>query len=798
MDERKIGGKATAERTHNHHTKGRLMFSWGKKKLDPRQTQTRQPVIQWGEEEIPRYPPFMQGLPVVPPEKLLESQKELLDRIANTSVATPEIFQRHFLPAALRFAAFAHLLPASQSHHHRGAGGLLRHAVEVGLWALQSADQVLLQSATSPSHRREMEPRWQLAVFLAAMCHDAGKPVTDLTVTNKDRTEIWSPITEGLYSWARRRGVNAYYLDWRSGRSRQHTALSSLIADRIIGLESLAWIAEGNTDLVVWLMESLACNPSPANLIHDLVTKADQTSVERDLKTLGVAMAGYDIGVPVERHLTDVMRKFVKDGLWLVNQPGARVWNIDGNIYLVWPAAGEELARQIREDGIPGIPRTPEGILEMLVERQIAFVREDASPDGRYWKIAPAVLAVKIPDIKLQAIRLRDDAMVSATPIPVTEGKLVSAAAISGQPQPSALNTPEIDSQRTAQLAGGSGCNAPEVDLAATVPPHEATESKPDQLFSDTQTATHKGADGDRRAVSGETNNIVVQQANTATPHPPAPLSATKSKQNRDSGTKIQATGNQPIKLDGAVGEAIKALAHDVRTGDKAMGLDVVLDEDGQACLKWPDAFSGYGLTPKAILDELSARDWLVTDAATPDKKTTRAEFKDGTYNAVRLTIDVSAIFAGKAEKVSKEGPKQTQATPVRHEKPRSGKKPQPSPKTSGTPSQVASLPHVPVQAPAQGNNSKTDTQAGLADDNHSDISPIEDDAPSMDAIIAALSSLSAAPTQDGFCLVHRKDALNVFGKHKLNIRSHGQLEALCRMDPKRFVLNGSSFRFKL
>ncbi|KAA3419555.1 TraI domain-containing protein, partial [Streptococcus pneumoniae] len=33
-------------------------------------------------------------------------------------------------------ARFAHLLPASQSHHHRGAGGLLRHSLEVGLWAL--------------------------------------------------------------------------------------------------------------------------------------------------------------------------------------------------------------------------------------------------------------------------------------------------------------------------------------------------------------------------------------------------------------------------------------------------------------------------------------------------------------------------------------------------------------------------------------------------------------------------------------------------------------------------------------
>lgn len=366
---------------------------WRKKKFISPTRQVSHPVGDWGEDDIPRYPPFMKGLPVVPPSKLIETQKELLDRIANSTIATPEVFQKHYFSAIERFASFSHLLPASQSHHHRGAGGLLRHAIEVGLWALQSADRVLLKSAVSPLHRREMEPRWQLAVFLAAMCHDAGKPVTDLTVTNKDRTSTWHPITEDLYDWAVKNSVNAYFLEWREGRGKQHTALSSLIAERIIGAESMAWIVEVDTDLVVWLMESLAGNPGPTNLIYDLVIKADQTSVERDLKTLGVAMAGYDLGVPVERHLIDIMRRFVREGVWLINLPGARLWNMDGHVYLVWPAAGEELARQIKEDGIPGMPRTPDGILDMLTDRGMAFLREEASPDERLWKIVPAVLA---------------------------------------------------------------------------------------------------------------------------------------------------------------------------------------------------------------------------------------------------------------------------------------------------------------------------------------------------------------------------------------------------------------------
>ncbi|MBK9022111.1 MAG: TraI domain-containing protein [Sulfuritalea sp.] len=120
-----------------------------------------------------------------------------------------------------------------------------------------------------------------------AMCHDASKPVTDLTVTNKDRTTTWSPITEDLYLWANRNAVEAYFLDWREGRNRQHTALSLIGGERIIGNASLAWIAEVDTELVVWLMESLSCNPGPNNMIYDLVAKSDQTSVERDLKTHG-------------------------------------------------------------------------------------------------------------------------------------------------------------------------------------------------------------------------------------------------------------------------------------------------------------------------------------------------------------------------------------------------------------------------------------------------------------------------------------------------------------------------------
>ncbi len=549
---------------------------WRKKPPEVPQRPATQPVFTWSDEDIPRYPPFMKGLPVVAPAKLIETQKELLDRIANSTIATPDIFESHYLAAVSRFAAFAHLLPASQSHHHRGAGGLLRHAIEVGLWALQSADRVLLKSAVSPIHRREMEPRWQLAVFLAAMCHDAGKPVTDLTVTNKDRTSTWHPISEDLYDWAIKHEVNAYFLEWREGRGKQHTALSSLIAERIIGARSLAWIAEVDTDLVVWLMESLAGNPGPTNLIYDLVSKADQSSVERDLKTLGIAMAGYELGVPVERHLIDIMRRFVREGMWLINVPGARLWNIDGHVYLVWPAAGEELARQIKEDGIPGIPRTPDGILDMLIDRGMAFLRDAGSNDDRFWKIVPTVLAEKIPDIKLTAIRLRDDAMVSSVPMQSVPGHVI-ATVIHGATAPVPNSTD-----------------------------HESKESPSDGLKTP---ASEK-------------------------PHPSEPLPEIRPK-----------VDPLPIVLAGAIGEALKALAQDLKLNDKRFGLDAIVSEEGHVFLRWPDAFAGYGLAPKIVLDQLTERGWLVIDPMSPLKRTIPKKFEDGAKNAVQLTPELSKVF---------------------------------------------------------------------------------------------------------------------------------------------------------
>lgn len=729
------------------------MFSWLKRKAPSTpQPRVHEPIYHWSDDEIPRYPPFMKGLPAVSPDRLLTTQSELLERIADTAIATPQIFARFYVPAIERFASFAHLLPASQSHHHRGAGGLLRHSIEVGLWALQSADKVLLDAAKTPSQRREMEPRWQLAVFLAALCHDAGKPVTDLIVTDRDRTAIWKPIKENLYTWATRSGIDAYFLDWREGRSRQHTALANLIADRIIGTEALEWIEEGGTELIVWLLESLNGNPGPTNLVYDLVVKADQSSVERDLKTLGVAMAGYDLGVPVERHLTDVMRRFVKEGIWLVNQPGARLWNIGGNLYLVWPSAGEEIARQVREDGIPGIPRTPDGILDMLVERQIAFVRDGTTPGDRLWKIAPAVLAEKIPDIKLPAIRLMDEALVSSIPVPSIEGRVVD------------------DGEDSAQMP--------------------------------TRGESPQSADRQQLRVASDADTVQ-EQAPPAEPHGFGVPRKTPA-----------------IALDGAVGEALKALAQDLESGDKRWGEDAELDAGQQLLLRWPEAFSGYGLTAKGILDELTRREWLWIDPMAPLKKVLDAEIGGGPVKAIRLERAISQVLIrergaiAEAEGSQGRAPREStlphDADPERMANgpqlghgpdggdPKSESRGTTSPKRAGRSSkaEVATDRRQSIQHDANNGRYSPGVNPGDMGPERRKGTSQAATQPSLNDLLEVLNGFLGTTEAGGWRALPKSEALTLCRKHGLRV-THGLLAKLGQEEPGRFAVDGVVVKFR-
>mgnify|MGYP001825410283 CR=1 FL=1 len=75
------------------------------------------------DSDIPRYPPFVRGLPVAAPARIIATQSELIARLQDGLAFTDARFATLVRPVIERYAAFVHLLPASEAHHHRGAGG---------------------------------------------------------------------------------------------------------------------------------------------------------------------------------------------------------------------------------------------------------------------------------------------------------------------------------------------------------------------------------------------------------------------------------------------------------------------------------------------------------------------------------------------------------------------------------------------------------------------------------------------------------------------------------------------------
>lgn len=233
---------------------------------------------------VPRYPPIDFGVPVCPPEILLERNRDIVDALRN-NISDQKLFDEHYFPAMLSLANMVQQLPASEKHHHRKMSGLLRHSLEVGLYAVQIAEEWISQGGVASE--QGTDPRWKLAVFIAGIGHDLGKIVTDISVTDRSTELKWCPYSSGLYDWAIQNGVENYFIHWQEGRGKRHVTISSTLINTVMKKDSQNWISDERNDEVIWIHESLNNNLGETNDIHQFVVAADQFSVRRDLKSIG-------------------------------------------------------------------------------------------------------------------------------------------------------------------------------------------------------------------------------------------------------------------------------------------------------------------------------------------------------------------------------------------------------------------------------------------------------------------------------------------------------------------------------
>ncbi len=287
--------------------------------------------------------------PLVSLEELLAPHMELITRIKLCHGSSRDEFERDLLPLIRGYASFVHLLPATATSYFSHRGGLLQLGLETGLFSLQGTDAHIFSGRSTITERRQVEPRWRLATFIAGLCAEAHRALSQVVVTNSSGT-TWPGYLRSLFDWLRDSKSDHYFVRWQLD-SMDTRMLGVFAVSQIVPTAVVQYLSEHNSVIVSHLMASVAGVGlyRERNVLDELVRRSLALVIDRNLKS-----------------------------------EMSRVWyGLDG-LFLMWPNAADDLIKLIEIDQLVGIPKTPDVLLQVLIAAG-AFVAHDA--ENPLWTI---------------------------------------------------------------------------------------------------------------------------------------------------------------------------------------------------------------------------------------------------------------------------------------------------------------------------------------------------------------------------------------------------------------------------
>ena len=345
------------------------------------------------------YPPPEPGIPALSVAEVLEPHRDLIDRIKICYGVDRPTFERELLSLIRRYAGFVHLLPATADNYFNAPGGLLRFGLEVAFFSLQGTDAHIFSGRSTISARRQLEPRWRHATFIAGLCSEIYRTLNHVIVTNESGDE-WQPFLLPLSTWLNGQGASRYFLKWIPN-AHESRALGVFAFPHVVPADALQHLADGNSIVVPHLMASI-CGMSlyrEHNILDDLVRRSVALVVDRHLQENADRYGKTQLGSHVERYLVDALRRLISShSAWKPNGEKSRVWFGSDGLFIVWPNAAIEIRHALEADHLLGIPKEAGTILDILAAAGV-FESQDSARNT--WEIVPpgsssAIEAVKV------------------------------------------------------------------------------------------------------------------------------------------------------------------------------------------------------------------------------------------------------------------------------------------------------------------------------------------------------------------------------------------------------------------
>ena len=407
-------------------------------------------------------------------DELLSGEADLIARIKLCYGADRDSFECDVLTLIRRYAACVHLLPATADNYFSTPGGLLRLGLETAFFSLQGTDAHIFSGRMSISARRQLEPRWRHATFIAGLCCELHRLMSHVIVTDA-AGEAWPAFLMPLAEWLTAHRAERYFLRWRP-QAIEARGLGLFALPLIVPPAVMADLSEGNSVIVPHLLASISGIPiyREHNILDELVRRSLALVIDRNLAASADRYGSPQYGSHLERYLVDALRRLAsRNPAWMPNREKSRLWLGQDGLFLVWPGGAEDIRQLLESDQLAGIPKAPETMLELLLA---AGVFEAPGAERSTWSILPP--GAKTP---LEATKFSSPAIVLAgiDPPPeilpqTLEFKPAPTPASPGPPTPPPVPTPAPGNSQLPLIPPPAGD-----DDANTAPLEEGTGSSP-------------------------------------------------------------------------------------------------------------------------------------------------------------------------------------------------------------------------------------------------------------------------------------------------------------------------------
>lgn len=313
------------------------------------------------------YPKKHSGFGFVSGEQFVKENHYLIARIKD-SLSLGGDFEKYILPLIIEYANYIQMVPASKNEHHRLAGGLFTHSLEVGLFATNKLYSKIFMPEEAAQDRIKREEFWKTGVFIAGLLHDAGKIVTDIIVTNTHGVQ-WNPFGCSLYDWGIENDFDGYRFAFNSKRKyKAHDTIGSQITSQIIPDETKRFIFSGGDDIYLSIISVLSGEKASAHpIMFEAVKEADAESSKKDMVNY-TAPSETNRQLTKADHLMMAVARLIENEDWKVNEVGAKIFVTKYGVFIPWiSSATNEILFHLDENGVKGFPKDPETLKNMLL-----------------------------------------------------------------------------------------------------------------------------------------------------------------------------------------------------------------------------------------------------------------------------------------------------------------------------------------------------------------------------------------------------------------------------------------------